>query len=59
MSKSKKLNLVVLNEQLTHLHEVLVAMGAPKTATRRVEDVAVSVAWLEKHKTSHEWRIQP
>lgn len=48
MSKSKKLNLVVLNEQLTHLHETLVAMGAPKTATRRVEDVAVSVAWLEK-----------
>ena len=48
MSKSKKLNLVVLNEQLTHLHEVLVAMGAQKTAIRRVEDVAVSVAWLEK-----------
>ena len=54
MSKSKKLNLVALNEQLTHLHETLVAMGAPKTATRRVEDVAVSVAWLEKHKATRQ-----
>lgn len=50
MTKSKKLNLVVLNEQLTLLHEELKQAGAPKTATRRVEDIAVSVAWLQKHK---------
>ena len=47
MSKSKKLNLVILNEQLTHLHDELKQAGAPKTAVRRVEDIAVSVKWLE------------
>ena len=47
MSKSKKLNLVVLNEQLTYLHDELKQAGAPKTAVRRVEDIAVSVKWLE------------
>jgi hypothetical protein len=47
MSKSKKLNLEILNEQLTHLHNELKQAGAPKTAVRRVEDIAVSVKWLE------------
>lgn len=47
MTTSKKLKLAVLNEQLTHLHEELKQAGAPKTAMRRVEDVAVSVKWLE------------
>jgi len=50
MTKSKKLNLTTLNEQLTLLHEELKVAGAPKTAIRRIEDVAVSIAWLEKHK---------
>jgi hypothetical protein len=49
MTKSKKLNLTTLNEQLTLLHEELKQAGAPKTAIRRVEDIAVSVAWLDKH----------
>ena len=47
MSKSKKLNLAILNQQLTHLHDELKQAGAPKTAVRRVEDIAVSVKWLE------------
>jgi hypothetical protein len=49
MTKSKKLNLTTLNEQLTLLHEELSQLGAPKTAMRRVEDISVSVAWLVKH----------
>lgn len=49
MTKSKKLNLTTLNEQLTLLHDELKQAGAPKTATRRVEDISVSVAWLVKH----------
>jgi hypothetical protein len=47
MTKSKKLNLEILNEQLTHLHAELKQAGAPKTAIRRVEDITVSVKWLE------------
>ncbi len=47
MKTSKKLNLATLNEQLTHLHDELKQAGAPKTAMRRIEDVAVSVKWLE------------
>jgi hypothetical protein len=50
MSKSKKLNLAILNEQLMHLHYELKQAGAPKTAIRRVEDVAVSVRWLEDNR---------
>jgi len=47
MSKSKKLNLEILNEQLTHLHAELTKAGAPKAAMRRVEDITVSVKWIE------------
>lgn len=49
----KKLNLTKLNEQLSCLHHELKKSGAPKTAIRRVEDIAVSVKWLEDHKEKH------
>ena len=49
----KKLNLIKLNEQLSLLHHELKKAGAPKTAMRRVEDIAVSVKWLESHKDKH------
>jgi len=38
---------MTLNEQLMNLHHELKQAGAPKTAIRRVEDVAVSVKWLQ------------
>jgi hypothetical protein len=49
----KKLNLIKLNEQLSCLHHELKKAGAPKTAIRRVEDIAVSVKWLEDQKRKH------
>ena len=56
----KKLNLIKLNEQLSCLHQELKKAGAPKTAIRRVEDIAVSVKWLEDQKGKHvKWRLWP